>query len=156
MTARGAPRELIGLLCGVIFALGLWFSGMTDPGKVLGFLDVAGAWDPSLAFVMAGAVGVHFSWLRWASRRRVAAAETSGSAIPPAKVDARLITGAAIFGIGWGAVGYCPGPALVASAFGRREAIWFSLAMLAGIAVYTALSVLERRAAAPISVRDSA
>jgi uncharacterized membrane protein YedE/YeeE len=156
MNARPASGELIGLACGVTFAVGLWLSGMTDPGKVLGFLDVAGRWDPTLAFVMAGAVGVHFAWLRWSSRRSAPAEQAASRAAPSAKVDARLVTGAAIFGIGWGAIGYCPGPALVASGFGRSEAIWFSLAMLGGIAIYTAFAAFERRATSPVSARDSA
>jgi uncharacterized membrane protein YedE/YeeE len=124
---------------------------MTDPGKVLGFLDVAGAWDASLAFVMAGAVGVHFAWLRWISRASSAAPASSAASQPPSGVDARLILGAGIFGVGWGMAGYCPGPALVAAAFGRREALLFLAAMVAGIALFNAFN---RRAEAPSSVRE--
>lgn len=121
---------------GALFAVGLALSGMTDPAKVLGFLDVAGDWDPSLAFVMGGAVGFHFLWLR------LAAPGLSGSrSSQPAssKIDARLLGGAALFGVGWGLSGYCPGPALLGLAFGRLEALAFVSAMLAGVLVFNAL-----------------
>ncbi|HYP90932.1 MAG TPA: DUF6691 family protein [Polyangiaceae bacterium] len=126
----------VGLVSGSLFAVGLALSGMTDPGKVLGFLDVAGAWDPSLALVMAGAVGVHFTWLRWRSRRP--ARDEAPYSGPPQRVDAALLSGAAIFGVGWGMAGYCPGPALVAAAQGRSEALLFLVAMAGGAALSNA------------------
>lgn len=135
-TASRSP--LVGLLSGGLFAVGLALSGMTDPGKVLGFLDVAGAWDPTLAFVMGGAVGFHFLWLRFAAPR-FATGVPLPSRAPAASIDARLVGGAAIFGVGWGLSGYCPGPALVTAAYGRSEALWFSLALVAGVFAFRAL-----------------
>lgn len=146
------PAWLAGLVAGALFAVGLALSGMTDPGKVLGFLDVAGAWDPTLAFVMGGAVGVHFAWLRLSARFSAEAADSSR--LPqPRVIDARLLSGAALFGVGWGMSGYCPGPALVASAFGRREALLFSLAMLGGMVLFNAF---QRRAEQGGSLREPA
>lgn len=142
-------ERVVAATSGALFAFGLALSGMTDPGKVLGFLDVAGAWDPSLAFVMGGAVGFHFLWLRWSARRFPSA---GASVAPSSRVDARLLGGAAIFGVGWGLSGYCPGPALVAFAYGRVEAAVFVLAMVVGILLF---SVLGKRPvpSAPPAVR---
>jgi len=134
---------LVGAFSGSVFSLGLCASGMTDPGKVLAFLDFFGAWDPSLLFVMAGAVAVHFSWLRWASRDGGVAPGTS----PAKRIDARLVVGAATFGLGWGLAGYCPGPALAALAFGRPEALLFVTSMLAGIVLF---EWVPRRDRAPL------
>ncbi len=129
------PTWLVGLASGSMFAAGLSLSGMTDPGKVLAFLDVAGAWDPTLAFVMAGAVGFHFLWLRLFARR-IGSAPPAAMSATAARIDARLVTGAVIFGVGWGMSGYCPGPALVSLGAGRHEAFYFVLAMLAGIVAH--------------------
>ncbi|WP_437908663.1 DUF6691 family protein [Sorangium sp. So ce327] len=143
---QGAAAFLAGLL----FAVGLGVSGMTQPSRVIGFLDVAGGWDPSLAFVMAGAVSVHFlayRVLRW--RRRGGGADAAGPARAPrfplladradvptrADIDARLVAGAALFGVGWGLAGYCPGPALVSLATGSRAVLAFVAAMAAGMAI---------------------
>lgn len=135
-------ERLVAVLSGALFAVGLALSGMTDPSKVLGFLDVAGAWDPSLGFVMGGAVGTHLIWLQLvAPRLRLFA-----SAPTAAPVDARLVGGAAIFGVGWGLSGYCPGPALVATALGNAEAAAFAVSMLSGIILF---NVLGRRPSAP-------
>jgi uncharacterized membrane protein YedE/YeeE len=154
--ATGTSRAtLVGLVSGGLFAVGLALSGMTDPGKVLGFLDVAGALDPTLAFVMGGAVGFHFLWLRLAAPRLKAGVPLASLA-PAAGIDARLVGGAAIFGVGWGLSGYCPGPALVTAAYGRGEALWFTLALVVGVALFR---VLDRRrhaqlmAADPVSAR---
>jgi len=143
------PRRstLIGALSGVVFALGLSLSGMTDPQRVLAFLDFFGAWDPTLAFVMAGAIGVHASWLRLTSRRT---SEVAPSA-PSVRIDGALLTGATLFGLGWGMSGYCPGPALVALGFGRHEAALFVLSMTVGVALY---NVLPRRDADPDPVHE--
>ena len=133
-----APVALVGLLSGGLFAVGLALSGMTDPGKVLGFLDVAGKWDPSLAFVMGGAVGFHFLWLRFAAPRFASGVPVPSRA-PAGLISAQLVAGSVIFGVGWGLSGYCPGPALTGATYGRGEALWFSLALVVGIALYRAL-----------------
>jgi uncharacterized membrane protein YedE/YeeE len=139
MSRRARPAWLVGVLSGATFAVGLALSGMTDPNKVLGFLDVAGNWDPSLAFVMVGAIGFHFAWLRLTARNAPSASEP---AQPNRRIDARLLVGAALFGVGWGMSGYCPGPALVSASFGRPEALLFVLALLGGIAAFR---VFDRR-----------
>lgn len=142
--------QAVAAISGALFAVGLALSGMTDPGKVLGFLDVAGAWDPSLAFVMGGAVGLHFVWLRFFAR-------APSSPAPSRKVDARLVGGAAIFGVGWGLSGYCPGPALSALAFGRIEAIVLTAAMVGGIVLFQLTSRdRDASAAAPDASADAA
>ena len=140
----GRSSSWVGVATGSLFAIGLSLSGMTNPTKVLQFLDVFGSWDPSLAFVMLGAVGVHFSWLRWSARR---AGAEAAPAPAPGKVDAPLLLGAAIFGVGWGMSGYCPGPALVALGNGRAEAAVFVLAMVCGMLLFNALQRREERAA---------
>jgi uncharacterized protein len=125
----------LGLACGLIFAVGLVASGMTDPARVLGFLDFAGDWDPRLAFVMVGAIGVHFTWLRLAPRFQRPGAQTLSLA-PHAPVTRPLLVGAALFGVGWGMAGYCPGPAVVSLGLGVREAGVFFAAMLGGMGLY--------------------
>ena len=122
-----------GLIAGLLFGLGLCLSGMTDPAVVQGFLDIAGAWNPALIFVMAGGVVVTFLGYRFlVPKSRPLWA--SGFSLPTAtKLDAPLLTGAAIFGIGWGLAGYCPGPAVVSLASGRSGVIIFVLAMLTGM-----------------------
>jgi uncharacterized protein len=121
---------------GLVFGLGLILSGMTDPGKVLGFLDVAGSWDPSLAFVMGGAVLVAFFAFALAGRR---GKTFLGGALhlPQARdIDNRLVAGSLVFGVGWGLAGFCPGPALVSFASGADKAAVFVAAMLSGMAIY--------------------
>jgi hypothetical protein len=139
----------VGLASGVVFAVGLSLSDMTDPGKVLAFLDVGGAWDPTLAFVMGGAVGFHFLWLRFVARHNDEA--SSSIKAGAARIDAKLVAGAAIFGAGWGMSGYCPGPALVSLGLGRQEAFYFVTAMLAGMAVHRAFA--RRRELTPVPAR---
>lgn len=120
-------------LCGLVFAIGLGIGGMTQPAKVLGFLDVFGAWDPSLAFVMAGAVVTH-AISRVLVLRRSAPVLASRFSLPTLTgIDRRLVVGAALFGAGWGIAGFCPGPALVSSGAGARTALLFTAAMLAGM-----------------------
>jgi hypothetical protein len=130
---------LIVLLAGLLFGAGLTLSQMVSPVKVIGFLDVAGiadgSWDPSLAFVMAGALAVTFVGYRYAFARGrpFVAAEFH---LPTRRdIDARLAGGAVLFGIGWGLAGYCPGPALASLAFGRTEVFVFVAAMIIGIAI---------------------
>ena len=136
---------LIAFVSGLVFGLGLIISGMANPAKVLGFLDVAGAWDPTLAFVMGGAVlvtAVGFALLR---RRR---ASLSGEPLrwPTAtRVDVRLAVGSLAFGVGWGLAGFCPGPALVAASAGVPEALIFVAAMVAGMAIFSMLEKFKSR-----------
>ncbi len=134
------PRPIAALASGLLFGLGLALSGMMDPEKVLGFLDLAGAWDPSLAFVLAGAVGV--SALGYAVKARMERPLLAPRFEVPAnrRPDARLLSGAALFGIGWGLAGFCPGPALAGLApglaLGLPEVALFVAAMLAGMLLY--------------------
>lgn len=136
----------LGLVCGLVFAAGLVLSGMTDPARVLGFLDFAGDWDPRLAFVMVGAIGVHFTWLRLAPRIQGPDAQALSLA-PHAPVTRPLLVGAALFGVGWGMAGYCPGPAVVSLGLGAREGSVFLAAMLGGMALYR---LFASRAAEPL------
>ena len=124
---------------GVVFGTGLVLSGMSDPGKVIGFLDITGNWDPSLAFVMGGAILVGFFAFAFARRR---ARTFLGGALhlPTSRdIDNRLVGGSLLFGIGWGLGGYCPGPALVSFGAGQDKAAAFVAAMLAGRLVHRAL-----------------
>ena len=130
------------LLAALVFGLGLVVSGMTNPAKVLGFLDLAGVWDPSLAFVMAGAITVAALAFARAKKRTVsflgAAMKLPGSR----EIDRRLVIGSVLFGIGWGVAGFCPGPGLVALGMGEIKALVFVGAMLAGMGIF---ELLERR-----------
>ena len=125
---RGADA----LLSGLLFGLGLAVSGMTDPDKVLDFLDITGQWDPTLALVMAAALAVSMPGFAWARRRQRSFTGEPLPALPPQSLSARLLLGSALFGIGWGIAGYCPGPALANLARGSGEALLFVTAMLAG------------------------
>jgi uncharacterized membrane protein YedE/YeeE len=123
-------------LAGLLFGAGLILSGMSNPAKVLAFLDVGGMWDPSLVFVMVGAILVAALAFRFA-RDRVRPLFGSAIHIPGAgHVDMPLVAGSVIFGIGWGLVGYCPGPALTALAVGGRSTLLFVAAMVAGMALF--------------------
>lgn len=136
---------LIAFVSGLVFGLGLIISGMANPAKVLGFLDVAGAWDPSLAFVMGGAVLVTAVGSALLRRRR---ASLSGEPLrwPTAtRVDVRLAVGSLAFGVGWGLAGFCPGPALVAASAGVPEALIFVAAMVAGMAIFSMLEKFKSR-----------
>ena len=129
-------NRVIEFLVGLLFGVGLIFSGMTDPGKVIGFLDVAGAWDPSLAFVMGGAVMVGLFAFA-AARKRTTTFLGGAMHLPNSDdIDRRLLIGALVFGIGWGLAGFCPGPALVALGGGVWQAAVFTAAMVAGMAVH--------------------
>jgi uncharacterized membrane protein YedE/YeeE len=130
------PAILSALASGLLFGLGLIVSQMVNPAKVLGFLDVFGNWDPSLAFVMGGAVAVSALGTVLA-RRRGGPVLSSRLEIPTRRdLDPRLIVGAALFGIGWGLVGLCPGPALTAISFGPWQVLVFVAAMIAGMGVF--------------------
>lgn len=124
------------LLAGLVFGIGLILSGMANPAKVLGFLDLAGAWDPSLAFVMAGAIGVGVVAFAIAHRRSVSLLGAAMSLPSARRIDRRLVVGSTVFGIGWGVAGFCPGPALVALGMGVGKAAVFVAAMVAGMAIF--------------------
>jgi uncharacterized membrane protein YedE/YeeE len=117
-------RALVAFLSGLVFALGLALAGMTRPSKILAFLDVSGRWDPTLAFVMGGAVTVAAIAFRLRPQKTSAAG-----------IDRRLLTGAALFGLGWGLTGLCPGPAVTSLATGHAGAFVFAAAMIAGMAI---------------------
>ncbi|MDB5938259.1 MAG: hypothetical protein JWP77_623 [Polaromonas sp.] len=127
---------LTSLLAGLVFGLGLILSGMANPAKVLGFLDLSGQWDPSLALVMGGAVAVSaLAFL--AARRRSVSLLGAAMKLPTARrIDRRLVMGSMLFGIGWGIAGFCPGPALVALGMGEAKALVFAVAMLAGMGLF--------------------
>jgi len=129
-------KRLVEFLVGLLFGVGLILSGMTDAGKVLGFLDIAGRWDPSLAFVMGGAIGVAFFAFALARRRNTALLGGAMHLPGDAPIDRRLVVGSLVFGVGWGLAGFCPGPAVVAAGAGMTEALVFTLAMVAGMGVH--------------------
>jgi uncharacterized membrane protein YedE/YeeE len=135
-------KAFAAFVSGLVFGIGLLVSGMADPSKVIGFLDVAARFDPSLLVVMASALAV--SAVAYAiARRRTAGVLGSGFDLPASrKLDRRLIAGSIVFGIGWGIAGVCPGPAFVVLGAGRIEGVVFVVAMLAGMAVF---ELLERR-----------
>ena len=129
-------------LAGLLFGLGLLVSGMANPAKVLGFLDLAGHWDPSLALVMAGAILVGLVAFRLASQRQRSLLAEPMRLPTSRDIDRRLVLGGIGFGVGWGLAGFCPGPALVALGAGEMKAVVFVAAMLAGMALF---EVLDQR-----------
>ena len=124
------------LLAGLIFGLGLILSGMSNPAKVLGFLDLTGAWDPSLIVVMAGAIAVGFVAFTFANKRTMSFLGADMKLPSARHIDRPLIIGSALFGAGWGIAGYCPGPSLVGLGMGEFKALVFVAAMLSGMAVF--------------------
>ena len=135
------------LLSGLVFGLGLILSGMANPAKVLGFLDLAGAWDPSLALVMAGAIAVGFFAFLIAKMRTVSLIGAEMKLPTATHIDKRLVAGGTLFGMGWGIAGFCPGPGLVALGMGEPKALVFVAAMLAGMMVF---QLLEKRQPPPV------
>lgn len=138
--ASGVLRTLAALACGLVFGLGLAVSRMLNPAKVIGFLDVAGAWDPTLAFVMGGALLVAMPAYRVILKRRRPVLSGSFSSPAEEKLDAPLIWGSGLFGVGWGLVGFCPGPAVAAIVTGLPTVLGFVAAMIAGMALNAWLS----------------
>jgi uncharacterized membrane protein YedE/YeeE len=127
---------------GLLFGLGLLLSGMTDPAKVLGFLDLFGTWDPSLAFVMGGAIAVGFFAFALARKRTTALLGGALHLPKSSQIDKRLVIGGLTFGAGWGLAGFCPGPGIVSMASGEVKAAVFVAAMVVGMAIF---EVAERR-----------
>ena len=135
------------LLAGLVFGLGLIVSGMANPAKVLGFLDLGGSWDPSLAFVMAGAIAVG-ALAFTVARKRTLSFLGGDMKLPTSRgIDRRLVIGSIVFGIGWGVAGFCPGPGLVALGMGEVKALVFVVAMLVGMGIF---ELIERRKQAAI------
>lgn len=137
-------RWLTALLAGLVFGIGLLLSGMANPAKVLGFLDLAGRWDPSLALVMAGAIGAAFVPMRWAKGQSRSLLGAPMRLPQRGDLDRRLVGGGFVFGIGWGIAGICPGPAVAMLLSGHWQVVLFVAAMLAGMFLFTALE--SRRA----------
>lgn len=127
---------LISLLTGLVFGMGLIISGMANPAKVLGFLDLAGLWDPSLAFVMIGAIAVGVVAFALARQRSVSLLGAPMQLPSARHIDRRLVGGSLLFGVGWGIAGFCPGPALVALGAGETKAVLFVIAMIAGMGIF--------------------
>ena len=144
-------RTVIAFACGLLFGLGLTVSHMIDPAKVLGFLDIAGHWDPSLAFVMLGAIVVTAPAYLLAKRLRAPLCAESFAAPSSGTIDRRLMIGALVFGAGWGLVGYCPGPALASLGFAGDRTLLFIIAMLIGMAVFAAHDRMRQSRSSAIS-----
>ena len=124
---------LFAFFSGALFGLGLMISGMTDANKVIGFLDVADAWDPTLAFVMVGGIGAHLALYKWILAKGQPLFDSQFWLPNAQDLDKHLLIGAALFGMGWGLGGYCPGPALVSVASGVQEPLAFTAAMVMGM-----------------------
>ena len=133
MNRAAVITSIWALVSGIIFSLGLGLSGMTQPAVVIGFLDISGNWNPSLMFVMAGGIGVHALLYRWIMRRSHPQFDSSFHLPQKSSIDARLLAGATVFGIGWGLAGLCPGPALTSAFTGVSYSVVFVAFMLLGI-----------------------
>jgi uncharacterized membrane protein YedE/YeeE len=129
-------QVLMAFITGLIFGLGLILSDMTNPAKVIGFLDIAGAWNPSLAFVMGGAILIASIAFHFANARPKALLGGTMRLPTARQIDRRLVLGGLAFGVGWGLTGYCPGPAVASLASGGSKALIFVVAMLAGMAIF--------------------
>lgn len=138
-------HRLLEFMVGLVFGVGLILSGMTDPGKVIGFLDLFGAWDPSLALVMGGAIAVGVFAFALAKRRSTTFLGGALSLPDSREIDPPLVMGSLLFGVGWGLAGFCPGPALVSLGAGQPKAAAFVLSMLAGMLLF---ELAQRRKAA--------
>ncbi|MGZ9722058.1 YeeE/YedE family protein [Rhizobium miluonense] len=143
-------RILVSIVCGILFGVGLVVSDMVNPARVLAFLDVAGAWDPSLAFVMGGALvpsSIAYAIKRHRTRPTF---DTQFNVLTSRRIDRSLVSGAVLFGLGWGLVGLCPGPAIASLVTGRWEAVLFAAAMLVGMFAYRTVSSRQN---VPLRVR---
>ncbi len=143
---RTTAHRLSEFFVGLLFGWGLLISGMTDPGKVIGFLDLAGVWDPSLALVMGGAIAVGF-FAFGTAKKRTSSFLGGALHLPTSRdIDKRLMLGSLLFGAGWGLAGFCPGPGIVSMAAGQPKAAVFVVAMIAGMLVFEWVDRLGRRA----------
>ena len=138
-------QRALEFFVGLVFGWGLLLSGMTDPGKVQGFLDLAGSWDPSLALVMGGAIAVGVFAFAWARHRSTTFLGKAVHLPHSHDIDRRLLVGSLIFGAGWGLAGFCPGPAIVATASGEFKALVFVAAMLTGMVGFELLDRIRAR-----------
>ena len=136
---------LTALISGLIFGLGLIISGMANPAKVIGFLDLTGWWDPSLAFVMAGAILVGMVVFMFTRQREKSLLGNAMPPLPSKQLELRLILGGAAFGIGWGLAGYCPGPALVSLVSGGSKPWLFVIAMVTGMIIFDFIETWRKR-----------
>ncbi|MFA5701968.1 MAG: YeeE/YedE family protein [Advenella sp.] len=135
-------KRITEYIVGLLFGMGLIISGMANPEKVLGFLDITGTWDPSLAFVMGGGVLVGLFAFTAAKKRQTACLGDPMNLPSSTSITPRLVIGSLLFGIGWGLAGICPGPALISMAAGQWKALLFVIAMIAGMSLFT---VFENR-----------
>lgn len=140
-------QSITAFIAGLLFAVGLVVGGMTQPAKVVGFLDFFGNWDPSLIFVMGGAVTVHFVLFRLIFKRNSPLLATRFQVPTRRDMTPQLLGGAALFGIGWGLGGFCPGPGLVAAPAGSAEALTFVASMTAGMFLYRGVEALRAKRA---------
>jgi len=152
----GSWRAAAALLAGTVFGAGLSIARMTDPRKVLNFLDVTGAWDASLIFVLGGAVVIAFVGYRIVLARRQPLLDDRFHLPPGGSIDAALVGGAVLFGLGWGLAGYCPGPAVASLAFGNPEAAWFLPALAVGALAQRWQARRRRRDAQEAAASDRA
>ena len=146
---------LVAFAAGLTFGIGLIVAGMTNPAKILGFLDVAGKWDPSLALVMAGAIAVGLIAFALARRRISSALGLPMQSQASGTIDVRLVGGSLVFGLGWGLAGFCPGPAIVALGAGHGKAAVFVAAMLAGMGVFELVERWRGHANSPETQRGA-
>ena len=145
---------VFSFLAGLIFGSGLCLSGMIQQSKVLGFLDLAGSWDPSLAFVMAGAISIGLVVFSIAGRRTATVPGNASDISLNRDIDRRLVTGSLIFGVGWGLSGICPGPGIALLAFGSSQAVAFVVAMLAGMLIFELTGQFRETATQDKAIED--
>lgn len=138
-------RLIFSFLAGFIFSIGLLISGMANPAKVLGFLDITGLWDPSLIFVMVGAIVIAFFAFRYIKHHPKTLFGEAINIPNSQLIDKKLIFGSVLFGVGWGLIGLCPGPAIVAIGAGNLYALYFTTAMIIGMLIYQRLQMVSKK-----------